>query len=564
MKNKFFAYSLLVSVLLQVINLIFPVLIGQLVDLLSLGRWNDYLTLLMLICSIPIFQGLLEWAKLYSTTLFTQQKAASIRQLVSKLLLRLPISFFSKSKTGELITRSTDDIQQVIDYEKMKVEVIEQSALILTLSIILYIINPLLMVIVIVGGICFIIQSKLISPKLSKNYESTMSMQDKYNEYIRERTQIIPLTVVTGNYNWELNQINSIVEREKDIGRNLTKINFWNNTILKTIESLVTGSIYLIASYLLIKQTITLGQLIIAVSFYFPLVQSFTLVSNWFHRINKYNISKTRIEDILSQQIDNVQEGEVNFPEINKIEFKNVTFSYPDKEPLLKEVNFTIRKGDILAIVGASGSGKSTISELLLKFHGLTNGKIILNDSIDLFSLNGEKWRKRVAYAPQIPYFFTDTIYNNLMYGNDSENISESTLLHWARKLNIDKVIESKDEGFNTNISNTYSGFSGGQKQRLSLLRTLIKSNIDILIVDEPTSSLDYISENKTMEVINEKKQVCAVVIIAHRLSTIINADKIIVLKDGEIVESGTHQQLLEKNGEYSRLFEIELANQKE
>lgn len=240
------------------------------------------------------------------------------------------------------------------------------------------------------------------------------------------------------------------------------------------------------------------------------------------------------------------------------IRFKNVLFSYDgNQERILQNVSFEIKKGEVVAVVGESGAGKSTIADLIPRFYDVSSGSITL-DGIDLRRVRLQSLRQLMGIVPQETILFNDTISNNISYGDHKPEINR--LFEVAQAANALDFIKAQSDGFDTVIGDRGVKLSGGQRQRIAIARALLK-NPPILILDEATSSLDTESEKKVQEAIDRLMQDRTVFVIAHRLSTIVNADKIIVLKEGEIEEMGTHKKLMEKNGYYRSLYEVQFGH---
>ena len=244
------------------------------------------------------------------------------------------------------------------------------------------------------------------------------------------------------------------------------------------------------------------------------------------------------------------------------IQFDNVSFSYDgSSDSILNNVNLEIRRGDVVAVVGESGAGKSTMADLIPRFYDVLHGAVRL-DGIDVRDIKLDPLRKLMGIVPQETFLFNDTIRNNISYG--TEGVGDESIREAAIAANALEFIEEQSGGFDEVVGDRGVKLSGGQRQRISVARALIK-NPPILILDEATSSLDSESEIKVQEAIDRLMRDRTVFVIAHRLSTVVNADKIVVLKDGSIVEEGTHDELLHKNGEYRRLYEMQFrANSSE
>ncbi len=258
---------------------------------------------------------------------------------------------------------------------------------------------------------------------------------------------------------------------------------------------------------------------------------------------------KSAIEDAADAKALKVSQGEV--------EFRDVHFSYRADRAILKGGNFTIPAGHTVAVVGASGAGKSTLARLLFRFFDVNTGSISI-DGQDVRQITQDSLRTAIGVVPQDTVLFNDTIYNNLAYGRPSA--SEEEVHYAARQANLDDFIKSLPDGYNTKVGERGLKLSGGEKQRVAIARVLLK-NPPILILDEATSSLDSISEQVILDALNEVSRQRTTLVIAHRLSTVRDADTILVMEQGEIVESGAHSELLEQNGYYARLWQQQQHN---
>ena len=236
---------------------------------------------------------------------------------------------------------------------------------------------------------------------------------------------------------------------------------------------------------------------------------------------------------------------------IGDISFQNVSFSYGDKAQSLKNINLNIKNGETIALVGATGSGKTTLVNLLTRFYNPTSGKIFINNE-DIISFDLESFRSNFSYVDQNVRLFNDSISGNIAFGQ-KDTMSKETIANAAKISNSNEFIEKLEDQYDTEIGEDGVNLSGGQRQRLSIARAIAKDS-PILILDEATSALDSATEKLVQSANNKMKKGRTTIIIAHRLSTIKNADRIVVLKDGEIIEQGIHKELIKADGEYLQL----------
>lgn len=270
--------------------------------------------------------------------------------------------------------------------------------------------------------------------------------------------------------------------------------------------------------------------------------------------------SADRVIEILDVELepDHIGEDVKEVPEtIEKIDFNNVDFKYDDgDEKVLKNFNLNVKAGEVVALVGKSGSGKTTLVNLLPRYYDITSGSIKIND-IDIREMSLQKYRNHIGIVPQETFLFSGTIGENIGFGKD--NVSKDEIINAAKMANAYNFIMELPNQFETEVGERGVLLSGGQKQRLAIARALIQ-NPSIMILDEATSALDTESERLVQEALDTLMKGRTTFVIAHRLSTIINADKIVVMENGEIKEVGTHQKLLENNGIYRKLYEIQFG----
>jgi len=298
------------------------------------------------------------------------------------------------------------------------------------------------------------------------------------------------------------------------------------------------------------------GSLFIAyLGIFYQLINPTKTLSTSFSNMARGSAAIERIEEVLGTKsaIDDNPNGKMLEQFSHSIELKNVAFAY-DGVPILKEINVTIEKGKTVALVGSSGAGKSTLADLIPRFHDVSSGELLI-DGVNIKEYSLKSVRDHISIVTQEPILFNDTIEANIRLGK--QEASQQEIEHAAKVANAFNFITKKEGGFKTNIGDRGTKLSGGERQRLTIARAIAK-NPPILILDEATSSLDTESERLVQDAINNMMQNRTSIVIAHRLSTIRHADEILVLQKGEIVERGTHEELMRKGGYYYKLVQMQ------
>jgi subfamily B ATP-binding cassette protein MsbA len=302
-------------------------------------------------------------------------------------------------------------------------------------------------------------------------------------------------------------------------------------------------------------QFLTGSLLLTYLGVFYNMINPTKSLSTSFSNMRKGSAAIDRIEEIL--RTENTVDDNVNGKKLEafsqSIELRNVSFAYNDTM-ILKNINLTIAKGKTVALVGSSGAGKSTLADLIPRFHDVTSGELLI-DGVNIRDYSLKSVRDQISIVTQEPILFNDTIEKNIRLGKQDASVEEVEAA--AKVANAYNFITKKDEGFHTNIGDRGSKLSGGERQRLTIARAVIK-NPPILILDEATSSLDTESERLVQDAINNMMQNRTSIVIAHRLSTIRHADEIIVLQKGEIVERGNHDVLMQKQGYYYKLVQMQ------
>lgn len=480
-----------------------------------------------------------------------------IRNKLFKKYISLPLSYLSSHRKGDLISRLSND---VIEYDENVLKSIMALVggiitVVLYLTALLYIDYTLTFTVLIVFPIVALISS-FISRTLrqsskhlqqkSANIISIIEQTISGLRIIKAHTAIELMNERFVHFNSSYTRLRNSIYRRVDLASPVSE--FLGNSML--IGLLLFGS-----SKVLNTGTISAELFIIYLVLFTLIIKPAKDIPTSFFNIKKGKASIDRIVDILEIKNQIIEPKEpLAFPKIEKgIVFNNVSFSYKE-DLVLKNINLIFEKGKTTAIVGSSGSGKSTLIDLIPKLYEPNSGEILFND-INSKAIHSKAIRDNIAFVTQETILFNDSIFNNITFGSNSYSLEQ--VKKAAEIANAHTFIEKLPDGYNTIIGDRGSTLSGGERQRISIARAVLK-NADILILDEATSALDTENERLVQEAISKITKDKTSIIIAHRLSTITNADKIIVLDKGEIKEEGTHHELIQQNGIYTKLCSMQ------
>lgn len=481
-----------------------------------------------------------------------------IRNKLYKKILILPLSFYNEQKKGDIISRMTSDVQEVEWSIMSSLEMIFRDPIqILFYLITLFVISPTLTlyVLIILPISAFFIgrigkSLKRSSAKGQKKMGFILSMIEETISGLRIIKAFNAIDFADFRFqktNQDYTRLMVGLYRKRDLASPLseflgavvlTAVLWYGGQLVFTPGNLLSASVFLV--YLVI-----FSQVI-------PPAKSITQA---FYNIQKGGASVERIEQVLNEpEVIMEKPDAISKPDFQQqIEYRNVSFSYV-KEPVLRSVDLIIPKGRTIAVVGPSGSGKSTLVDLLPRFYDCISGEILI-DGYPIRDLKINDLRGLMGIVSQETILFNDTVFNNIAFGMNSA--TEEEVIAAAKVANAHEFIERMPLGYATNIADRGTKLSGGQRQRLSIARAVLK-NPPILILDEATSSLDTESERLVQQALENLMKNRTSIVIAHRLSTIQFADEIIVMQNGELMERGTHPDLLEKNGVYRKLYDLQ------
>ncbi|MBB1369522.1 MULTISPECIES: lipid A export permease/ATP-binding protein MsbA [unclassified Pseudoalteromonas] len=514
------------------------------------------------VIALVIGRGVFNFMSSYCLSYVGSQVVRSLRQELFEHILHLPVSFHDKNSTGDLISKITFDTEQVQQaITKALLIVVREGAFVVfllavmfytswQLSLIFLVIIPLVAVIVTVVSKRF--------RHISKSIQSAMGQVTRSSEQMLSGHKVIH---GFGGQNQEIDQFSKVNNhnRQQRIKMDATKA--LSVSIIQVLAASAMAVILWVVSMPSMIDTISSGDFVVLISSMMMLLRPLKQLANVNSDMQRGVSAAQSVFLILDEEVEK-DTGTVSVDKVKGlIEVKNVTFKYPTKdEPVLNNLSLTIKAGESIALVGRSGSGKSTISNLLPRYYDLEAPSEILLDGIALHDYKLTDLRRQFALVSQQVVLFNDSITNNICYGLQRE-ISQQELEKVAKQAHVWEFVKDLPEQLNTMVGENGVMLSGGQRQRIAIARAILK-DAPILILDEATSALDTESEKLIQQALEALMKDKTSIVIAHRLSTIENSDRIYVIDNGSVIESGDHLSLLANNGTYSALCKMQFGEQ--
>lgn len=558
--KKLFIEDMAASLLISITGMIYPIITRKMLnDFIPNQKYNLIITFGTVLFVIYIVRYALRFFVQYYGHLMGARIQADMRKDLFKKLEKLPFSYYDNNETGRIMTRMTSDLFDVSELAHHGPENIFMSSIMIILSFIYLSTISFKLTLIVFACVPILV---IVSLKLRAKKKEASRSSRKYITEINNDTQSsisgIRVTKAFNNAERELEKFEKnnqlFVDARKDHYKYFAL--YYSNTSFITdifnVACLIAGGIFLF------NNEISFGDystFIVSINLFINPIN--TLIS-FSEQLQEGMTGFERFLEIIDQAEEEDEADAKSYRNLNgDIEFKNVTFSYinDEEKEVLDDVSFTIKKGHSVALVGPSGGGKTTICHLLPRFYNVGEGEILI-DNKNINDITMESLRINIGIVQQDVFLFAGTFYENILYGKLDAN--EKQVIEAAKKANIYDYIMSLPEGFNTQIGERGVRLSGGQKQRLAIARVFLK-NPPILILDEATSALDNTTETLIQESLNALKKGRTTIVVAHRLSTIKNADEILVVSNGKIIEKGTHEKLISKTrGIYRKLYKAQ------
>ena len=547
-------FALLLVTCTSVIAIVNPQISGIIVDEVIKGGNRKILPLMMLLMILAtLLRAALKYCSLVIFEWSSQNVLYSMRDHVYQKFLKQDFNFYNKNRTGDLMSRQTGDMEAVRHFVAYVIYSIYENILLFSIALFMIFIVEWRL------ALCMIVELPISAFVASRQLKSVKPAFHNIRQHFSSLNSAVQENV-SGNRvvkaftkeDFEIEKFN--IENDGYLEAELNAARIWKKyvPIFEFMSNILTVILYLVGGIMVFRNDLTIGKLV-TVSGYLWMLNNPLRQAGWL--ANDYQRFVTSIEKIYSTIA--VEPG-IKIPE-NAIEkerfrgdivFNHVSYHAED-EVILKDINFHVKPGQTVGIIGATGSGKSTLMNLLCRFYDVTSGEILVDD-INLKNLDLLSLRSNIGMAMQDVFLFSDTIEGNIAYGRPTCSFEE--VVEVAKIANAHDFIQHMPEGYDTIVGERGVGLSGGQKQRISLARALLK-NPSIIILDDTTSAVDMETETQIQNALGSIHAKHTVFIIAHRISSIKDADQILILDNGKIIEAGDHEELLKKRGYYYNVF---------
>ncbi len=546
--------GLLMTTAISVLAIVNPYVSGMIVDdVITGGQFSLLPKLVITLILVTLVRGLLRFFHQVVFETCSQGVLFDMRDQVFRKLLSEDFSFYGKKKTGDLMSRQTGDMEAIRHFVALIIYAVYENVLLFIFALVMiFTVNTklaLLMLLVLpFTALTTWRQSKAVGPTFARIRDRFSSL----NAFVQENVSGNRVVKAFAKEDYEIEKFNKENDAYRDAQLASSRVWMKYLPIFEVLSYLLNVVLMLYGGYMVIRGEITLGKLVTVNGYLWMLTVPLRMAGWWINDIHRF---LTSVEKIYATYIEEPKVKTPCAPVERKrmegnVEFKHVSYT-ADDEQILKDISFTAKKGQTIGILGSTGSGKSTVMNLLCRFMDTASGEVLV-DGVNVRDLNLYDLRDNIGMAMQDIFLFSDTIEGNIAYGRPNCSFEE---IHDAAVMaDANHFIQKLPEGYDTIVGERGVGLSGGQKQRISLARALLKKP-SILILDDTTSAVDMETESYIQEQLKKLGGTCTVFVIAYRISSIKDADQILVMDNGQIIERGTHAELLSKNGYYASAF---------
>ena len=538
-----------------IMSILSPILMSVAVDdFIGRGNLSGLAMILLILGIVYLFISGFNYLTNIIMVKVGETSLYQLRKDLFEHLESLPLSFFDQNKKGDLMSRFTNDISIISDaLTDAIIQIINSFITLLGVTIIMFVMNPILAITTIITVPVFFIIVAYIGKKSLEFFTKQQEMVGSVSSYAEE--MMSGMNVIK-SYGKEQKTVVSFDDRNEELKKISIKAEVFSSLVMPINLAITNlGQILVIGvgTYLVIKGDITIGGVLAFITYSSMFRRPINQLASLYASIQRALAGAERIFEIMDLPIEILDEE--NAKVFDKVEgnvcFENVTFSYVEGKPVLKNISLEASPGQNLAIVGPTGAGKTTIVNLLTRFYEIDQGHIYI-DHMDISKIKKHDLRKKIGIVLQDTYLFKGTVKENIKYGN--MNSTDEEVVEASKKAQAHSFIHRLPNGYDSIVEEEGSNFSQGQRQLISIARAIL-ADPEILVLDEATSNIDTRTEIAVQKGMKELMQGRTSFVIAHRLSTIQDADQILVMQNGEIVEKGTHEELLSQRGVYTQLY---------
>jgi len=559
--RRIFAWSIILTILLAVLAPLRPWLIQYTLDkYILLNDSSGLVNMSLLMVGLLLIQTGVQYYHTFFTNVLGQSVIKDLRIHVFNHISSLKLKYFDRTPIGQLITRTVSDLETIADIfsEGLIVIVGDVLQVVAIIAVMLYT-DWELTIVVLIPMPFLMVASYVFKEAIKSAFQDVRTQISNLNTFLQEHISGIRIIQYFAREDQEMRKFRQINAKHRDAH---IRSNWYYSIFFPVVEIISAISIGLLVWYgskSILSDQISPGVVVSFIMYINMLFRPIRELADKFNTLQMGMVGAERIFNVLDTDERTEDKGRLKPDHLNgDIQFKNVWFAYNDENWVLKDISFHVKPGETLALVGATGAGKSSTINILNRFYEVNKGSVLV-DGIDIREYELNYLRSNIATVLQDVFLFSDSIANNINLNN--QEISREALVKAAQDVGAEEFINRLPGGFDYDVMERGATLSAGQAQLISFIRALVY-NPQILVLDEATASVDTETEELIQNAINKLMEGRTSIVIAHRLSTIQNADRIIVLDQGEIKEMGTHQQLLKLNGFYKRLYDLQFNSE--
>ena len=524
------------------------------------GLLNRLWIMGLLIAGLSVFRGIFIFTKGKLAATAAESMARKLRETLFDHIQHLPYSYHVKVETGDLIQRCTSDVATIRQFLAVQVVEIGNALFMMVMFITIMFRLHLQLTLVAVAVIPVIIAfSFMFFRQVRTRFKAADESEGRLQTVLQENLTGVRVVKAFARQKFEVEKFDDKNKEYRNLVYKVIKsmAQFWS--ISDLLCMLQTGAVLVVGAYWAGQGRLTLGTLVLFFTYEGMLLWPVRQLGRILTDAGKMFVAVERIREVLNEERESSTEGEL-CPEIRgSIYFDKVSFAYEGEKPLLKDISFSVEAGQTMGILGATGSGKSTLVSLLARLYDYQQGSIKI-DGVDLRNIDKKWLRRHIGFVHQEPFLFAKTIKENIALAGS--NLAEEDIFEVAKTAALHDVVQEFEEGYESLVGERGVSLSGGQKQRLAIARTLIRE-CPVLVFDDSLSAVDTETDARIRKALRERNAEVTTIIISHRISTLCEADKIIVLDEGKIVQTGTHRELIEQPGMYKKIWQMQYPPEK-